>query len=94
MGTPQTKAPPSVVGIDGIRRSPEHEEQISEAMLATFSDGPGARVLAHLRAVTLNRVLGPGASDAELRQHEGRRELVAQIMQRMDHARAARDRRA
>jgi hypothetical protein len=39
-------------------------------------------------------VFGPGATDAELRHHEGKRELVAQIITRMEHARAARERRA
>lgn len=94
MGTPPTKPPPSVVGVDGIRRSPEHEDQINEAVLIAFLEGPGARVLAHLRNTILNRVFGPGATDAELRHHEGKRELVAQIITRMEHARAARERRA
>lgn len=45
-----------------------------------FSGSDGARVLAHLRALTLDRALGPGASDAALRHLEGQRHLVLGIL--------------
>ncbi|CAO3372796.1 Bbp19 family protein [Azospirillum argentinense] len=44
-----------------------------------FAGPDGARVLATLRAMTLERTLGPDASDAALRDLEGQRRLVALI---------------
>ena len=45
----------------------------------TFCSPSGARVLAHLRKITIERVLGPNATDAELRGLEAQRSLVHQI---------------
>ncbi len=53
---------------------------IAVAFARCFSTGDGKRVLDHLRRMTLERSLGPGASDAVLRHVEGQRHLVAQIL--------------
>ncbi|MGR0187991.1 Bbp19 family protein [Azospirillum aestuarii] len=45
-----------------------------------FAGPDGARVLATLKAMTLERTLGPDASDAALRDLEGQRRLVALIL--------------
>lgn len=45
-----------------------------------FSGPDGARVLGVLRAMTVERTLGPEASDAALRHLEGQRALVATIL--------------
>lgn len=45
-----------------------------------FAGADGARVLAHLRALTLDRALGADASDAALRQLEGQRRLVLTLI--------------
>ena len=45
----------------------------------TFSTASGAMVLQHLRRITVERVLGPDASDAQLRGLEAQRALVHQI---------------
>ena len=45
----------------------------------TFCTSSGAAVLAHLRKITIERVLGPNATDAELRGLEAQRALVHQI---------------
>lgn len=45
----------------------------------TFSTATGAIVLQHLRKITIERVLGPNATDAELRGLESQRALVHQI---------------
>ena len=52
---------------------------IAIAFARCFSSSDGRRVLDHLRRMTLERSLGPGASDAVLRHVEGQRHLVAQI---------------
>ncbi len=44
-----------------------------------FQSGDGRRVLAYLRSITLERTLGPGAGDAQLRHLEGQRQLVHHI---------------
>nr|DAH68719.1 MAG TPA: hypothetical protein [Caudoviricetes sp.] len=41
-----------------------------------FSTAAGVAVLQHLRKMTIERVLGPNASDAELRSLESQRALV------------------
>lgn len=45
----------------------------------TFGTASGAMVLAHLRRITIERVLGPDATDAQLRGLESQRALVHQI---------------
>ena len=45
-----------------------------------FAGPDGARVLGTLKAMTLERTLGPDASDAALRDLEGQRRLVAIIL--------------
>ncbi|PWC56033.1 hypothetical protein TSO221_02995 [Azospirillum sp. TSO22-1] len=45
-----------------------------------FAGPDGARVVAALRAMTVERTLGPDASDAALRHLEGQRALVATIL--------------
>ena len=45
----------------------------------TFSTAAGVAVLTHLRKITVERVLGPNATDSELRGLEAQRALVHQI---------------
>ena len=45
----------------------------------TFSTAAGVAVLKHLRKITVERVLGPNATDSELRGLEAQRALVHQI---------------
>lgn len=53
--------------------------ETAAAFARCFSSPDGARVLATLSAMTLERALGPDASDAALRQLEGQRRLVLTI---------------
>jgi len=52
-----------------------------------FRGTDGDRALAVLRAVTLDRALGPDSSDAALRDLEGRRRLVAWILALIERGR-------
>ncbi|MDW2995278.1 MAG: hypothetical protein R8N24_04640 [Alphaproteobacteria bacterium] len=52
---------------------------IERAYAQTFSGRSGEIVLQHLRKITIERVLGPNASDSELRSIEAQRALVQQI---------------
>lgn len=53
-----------------------------------FAGRDGERVLAVLRAMTLDRALGPDASEAALRHLEGQRQLVATILALVARGRA------
>ncbi|MDR1697023.1 MAG: hypothetical protein LBR41_02255 [Rickettsiales bacterium] len=52
---------------------------IEKSYARAFSGADGARVLAHLRGITIERFLGPDATDAALRGLEAQRALVHQI---------------
>lgn len=51
-------------------------KEIEQNFARAFSTSAGAAVLAHLRKITIERVLGPNASDSELRGLEAQRALV------------------
>lgn len=53
--------------------------EIEQNYARTFSTASGVAVLQHLRRMTIERVLGPNASDAELRGLESQRALVHMI---------------
>ncbi|PWC82300.1 hypothetical protein TSH100_24105 [Azospirillum sp. TSH100] len=69
--------PPSACGFDNAT-APEADPAPSFARC--FAGNDGARVLAVLRAMTLDRALGPDAPEAALRHLEGQRQLVATIL--------------
>ena len=54
-------------------------KDIEQNYARTFSTAAGVAVLNHLRKITIERVLGPDATDAQLRGLEAQRELVHQI---------------
>lgn len=54
-------------------------DDLARAFARTFSGPHGEAVLAHLRAITIERRLGPDAGDALLRFVEGQRALVATV---------------
>ncbi|MFO1152112.1 MAG: hypothetical protein U1E42_00400 [Rhodospirillales bacterium] len=54
--------------------------EVVKAFARCFGTADGQRVLRHLRALTLDRSLGPGASDTMLRHLEGQRSLVTYIV--------------
>jgi hypothetical protein len=78
--------------------SPEaaaEERRLTMVALARCFAGPdGERALAHLAAITVDRVLGPDASDAALRDLEGQRRLYHHILGQIDRGRLAPDARA
>jgi hypothetical protein len=52
---------------------------IEKSFARCFGTADGAAVLKHLRGITIERFLGAGSLDAELRSLEGQRALVHQI---------------
>lgn len=59
---------------------PDAGDDPAPAFARCFAGPDGARVLGVLRAMTVERTLGPDASDAALRHLEGQRALVAAIL--------------
>lgn len=54
-------------------------DDIEQNYSRCFSTTSGAAVMKHLRKITIERTLGPAATDAELRGLEAQRTLVHQI---------------
>lgn len=54
--------------------------QLARAFARVFSGSEGEWVLGHLKALTLDRCLGPEASDGALRALEGQRQLVLHVL--------------
>jgi len=69
---------------------PDPGRTLRQAYARCFSGAEGEQVLAHLRAITLERALGPGAPDQTLRHIEGQRQLVSYITQLTERGRDGR----
>ncbi len=57
----------------------ENGRDMAAVFARCFRGGDGMRALAYLRALTMDRALGPGAGCAVLRHLEGQRQLVAHV---------------
>jgi len=64
------------------------DRALGEAFARCFRGDDGDAVLAYLRAVTMERALGPGTPDAQLRHLEGQRQMVAHILHLVERGRA------
>lgn len=65
------------------------DPDLARVFARCFGGDDGGRVMGHLRAITLERALGPAASDARLRHAEGQRQLVAYIAALIERGRQA-----
>lgn len=65
----------------------EAEKDLIGAAARCFRGADGEKVLAYLRAITLERALGPSASDTLLRHTEGQRQLVAHLIHLVERGR-------
>jgi hypothetical protein len=54
--------------------------EVQKSFARCFTTASGAAVIDHLRSMTLDRTLGPNASDNDLRWLEAQRALVRQIL--------------
>jgi hypothetical protein len=59
---------------------PVGDVELARLFAKSFAGRDGDRALAHLKSLTLDRHLGPEASDAQLRHLEGQRHLVSTIL--------------
>ena len=63
-------------------------DKLAHEYARTFSGASGRAVIEHLRKITIERVLGPHATDGELRTLEGARALVHQIENMIERGRS------
>jgi hypothetical protein len=70
-------------GPDGVPRARAEQARINELLALAFKGDAGKAAMDYLRSISIERVCGPGASDAELRHLEGMRFIVAVISQRI-----------
>lgn len=84
-------ADPTVVeGRETTPDLPDPGHELRQMYARCFSTNEGEKVLAHLRAVTLERAFGPGVSTETLRHIEGQRQLVSYIAALCEHGRNGR----
>jgi len=74
------------IGIDGIQRSSDKDEQVSHNISQIFNSPTGKEVLLYLRSITIEMVNGPNVTTEELRHIEGQRYIVGLIEQRIQHS--------
>ena len=68
---------------DGVSRDDDLGE-IARAAARCFGSEDGRTLLAHLRAITVERACGPQVPDAALRDLEGQRRLVHRLIALVD----------
>ena len=73
------------LGIDGIRRSKEEDERISQVFASCLETPSGKEILRYLRSITIEMVNGPSVSQDSLMHIEGQRFIVGLIEQRVAH---------
>lgn len=66
---------------------PDAGRDLRLAYARCFNGPDGEKVLNHLRALTLDRALGPDASAQSLRHMEGQRQLVVYILAQHERGR-------
>ena len=71
---------------DGVSRDDDLGE-IARAAARCFGSEDGRTLLAHLRAITVERACGPQVPDAALRDLEGQRRLVHRLIALADRGR-------
>jgi hypothetical protein len=74
---------PLELGPDGLSRSTAEQRRINEVLATAFKGDLGKQAMDYLRSISIERVCGPAASDAELRHLEGMRFIVGVISQRI-----------
>ncbi len=69
-------------------RAEDATDTLARAAARVLSGADGEELARYLRAVTLERALGPDASVAQLRHLEGQRQLVRHVLALAERGRA------
>lgn len=72
----------TLLGLDGIERTPDQEEALNAVSRALFTSEAGKTFLNYLRSITIETVAGPEIDDKQLRHIEGQRYIVGLIQRR------------
>ncbi len=67
---------------------PENDDDAARAAVRCLTGAAGETLIRYLRAITLDRALGPDASDAQLRHLEGQRQLVRHLLALVERGKA------
>ena len=78
------KKPDMLIGLDGIKRKPQDEENLNTLFYKMFNTPGGSEILKHLKSLTIEAVGGPEISDTSLRHLEGQRYIVGLIQRRFN----------
>ena len=76
--------PNTLIGLDGLTRNPEDEENLKSMCYGLFNTVSGKQVLKYLKSLTIEAVAGPNISNEELRHLEGQRFVVGLIQRRVN----------
>ncbi len=76
--------PNTLIGLDGLTRNPEDEENLNSMCYGLFNTVSGKQVLKYLKSLTIEAVAGPNISNEELRHLEGQRFIVGLIQRRIN----------
>lgn len=71
-------------GPDGVWRDKAEEDELNRCFARLFKSPDGENALRYLKQITLARVCGPEATEAQLRHIEGQRFLVSVILNRIE----------
>ena len=74
----------TLIGLDGLTRNPEDEENLNSMCYGLFNTVSGKQVLKYLKSLTIEAVAGPNISNEELRHLEGQRFVVGLIQRRIN----------
>lgn len=67
---------PTTTGLDGIARPAAEEARLNVLCATVLATAAGKSLMDYLRSISIERVNGPHATDAELRHMEGMRFIV------------------
>jgi len=62
--------------VDGYVRSPKAEEQINVVCRNVLNTDDGDAVMDYIKSISINAIMHPSCTDAELRMQEGMRRLA------------------
>jgi hypothetical protein len=75
---------PLTTSIDGYTRTPEVEKKLNQLVATVFKGDDGRQLLSYLKSITMEAVAGPNITQNELFHLEGKRYLVAILIQRIN----------
>ena len=76
----------TLIGLDGMERTPDQEEALNAVSRALFTSDAGKTFMQYLKSITIETVAGPDIDDKQLRHIEGQRYIVGLIERRMVQA--------